>query len=151
MKKFSLVLGALLFFTLSAFSQIRQPVKWNFSAKKINATTYDIYLTATVDRGWHIYSQTTPDGGPVPTTIKFTGNPLVTLQGEAKEVGKLESKHEAIFGVNVKQFSNKVDFVQTMKLKGPVKTTLNGSVEYMLCNDKECLPPTSQKFSVPIQ
>lgn len=132
-------------------AQVKQPAKWNFSAKKIDATTYEVHLTASLNPGWHIYSQTTPDGGPLPTKIKFNTNPLVTLQGSAKEVGKLEKKHEALFGVDVKQFSNRVDFVQVVKLKGKVKTTLNGSVEFMSCNDRECLPPSTQKFSIPIQ
>ena len=137
--------------TLLCFSQVKQPAKWDFTAKKINATTYEIHLTANLEGGWHIYSQTTPDGGPVATKIKFTANPLITIEGAAKEVGKLEKKHEAIFDVDVKQFSNKVDFVQLVKLKGKVKTNITGSVDYMTCNDRECLPPTNQKFSIAIQ
>lgn len=133
------------------FSQVKQPAQWSFSAKKVNTTTYEIHLTANLDGGWHIYSQNTPDGGPVPTKIKFTDNPLITIEGVAKEVGKLEKKHEAIFGVDVKQFPNKVDFVQIIKLKGKVKTNLTGSISYMTCNDRECLPPANQKFSIAIQ
>ncbi|MFT4093040.1 MAG: protein-disulfide reductase DsbD family protein [Niabella sp.] len=142
----SLILGS-----LGAYAQIKQPAKWNFSAKKIDATTYEVHLTAVIDAGWHTYSQTTPDGGPVATDIKFVTNPLVIIQGPAKEIGKLEQKHEPIFGVDVKQFSNKVDFVQTVKLKGKVKTMLNGTIEYMTCNDRECLPPTTQKFSIALK
>lgn len=110
-----------------------------------------MHLTAVLDAGWHIYSQTTPAGGPIPTKINFATNPLVTIQGTAKEVGKLEKKHEEIFGVDVKQFSGNVDFVQVVKLKGKVKTNLNGSIQFMTCNDRECLPPVTQKFSVAIQ
>jgi hypothetical protein len=57
------------------------------------------------------------------TSIKFSNNPLVVLQGQAKEVGKLQQNHEPLFGVAVKQFAGKVDFVQTVKLKTPVKQT----------------------------
>jgi len=136
--------------TLSA-PHMQNPAKWNFSSKKIDATTYEISMTATLERGWHIYSQTTPEGGPVPTTIEYTKNPLVNLQGTAKETGKLEQRHEELFGVDVKQYSNKVDFVQTVKVKANVKTTLNGAVEFMTCNDHECLPPTKQSFSIPLK
>jgi hypothetical protein len=129
-------------------AQIANPVKWTFSTKKINATTYEVQLTATIDRGWHLYSQTTPDGGPVATAIAFAKNPLVTLDGPVKEVGKLEQKHEELFGVDVKQFSNKVVFVQTVKRKAKAKTAVSGTVEFMTCNDKECLPPATQKFSI---
>lgn len=132
----------------SAFAQIKNPVKWACVAKKLNATTYEVHLTATVDAGWHIYSQTTPEGGPVKTSIAFSKNPLLTMDGNTKEVGKMEQKHEELFGVDVKQFSGKVDFVQTVKLKAAAKTAVVGSVEFMTCNDKECLPPKTEKFSV---
>jgi thiol:disulfide interchange protein DsbD len=142
---------SLLFLSITGYTQVQKPVTWSFSSKKINATTYDVHLTATINSGWHTYSQTTPEGGPVPTAITFTKNPLLTLQGAAKEVGKLEQKHEAIFGVDVKQFSNKVDFVQTVKLKGGAKTSVAGTIEYMVCNDKQCLPPATQKFTIALK
>ena len=134
-----------------SFSQIKNPVHWTFTSKKINETTFEVVISAKLDQGWHIYSQTTPDGGPAPTAISFSKNPLVTLDGTAKESGKLEQKHEKLFGVDVKQFSGKVDFIQTVKLKGKAKTALNGTVEFMTCNDRECLPPKTQKFSVVLQ
>ena len=118
------------------------------TAKKINATTYEVYLTANMEDGWHVYSQHTPEGGPVPTTIQFAKNPLLTLNGVAKESGKKEQKFEELFGVDVIQFSDKVVFVQKVEVKGKAKTTLTGSVEFMTCNDRECLPPSTQKFSI---
>jgi hypothetical protein len=137
--------------TSFGFAQVKNPVKWNFTSKKIDAATFEVHLTAILDAGWHMYSQTTPDGGPVPTSIEFTKNPLLIVQNTAKEVGKLEQRHEELFGVDVKQYSNKVDFVQTVKLKGKAKTALNGSVEFMTCNDRECLPPSKIAFSIPLQ
>jgi hypothetical protein len=145
----SLILVVLL--TTQAFCQVKNPVKWSFAAKKIDQVSYEVSLTATVDPGWHVYSQTTPDGGPSATVISFTQNPLIVLDGPVKEVGKLEQKYEELFGVNVKQFSNKVTFVQTVKLKGKAKTAINGTIEFMSCNNKECLPPANQKFSISLQ
>src|SRR4051812_4769587 len=95
-----------------AFAQIQKPVTWNFSAKKLSATSYELHLTATLKEGWHIYSQSTPDGGPVATNITFSKNPLVSIKGKPTEKGKMETRHEPLFGVDVKQFANKVDFVQ---------------------------------------
>jgi len=150
MKKIFLLVAGLL--SLSAVnSQVKNPVRWSFSSKKINATTYEVHLTATIEDGWHIYSQTTPEGGPVPTSIEYLKNPLLTLDGATKEVGELEQHNEPLFGVDVKQFSDKVDFVQVVKLKGKAKTALSGTVRFMTCNDRECLPPRSVKFSVPIR
>ena len=143
-----ITISFLLLFSNILFAQIQNPVEWTATSKKIADKTYEVHITATIDRGWHIYSQTTPDGGPVPTSFTFTKNPLVIVQGKAKEVGKLEQHHEPLFGVDVKQFSNTVDFVQLVKLKAPVKTSVNVAVEFMVCNDKQCLPPSTRKLSV---
>lgn len=143
-----IILLILLSVPFFGFAQVEDPVKWSFAAKKLNAGTYETRLVATIAPGWHIYSQTTPEGGPVPTTVSFTKNPLVTLDGELKELGRLEQKHERIFDLDVKQFSGKVDFVQVVKIKGNAKTIVAGEIESMVCNDTKCLPPKTVKFSV---
>jgi len=143
-----ITISFLLLFSNLLFAQIQNPVEWSATSKKISDKTYEVHITATIDNGWHIYSQTTPDGGPIPTSITFTKNPLVIVEGKAKEVGKLEKHHEPLFGVDVKQFSKTVDFVQLVKLKAPVKTSMNVAVEFMVCNDKQCLPPSTRKLSV---
>ncbi len=140
-----------LFFVFSShvlFAQLLNPVDWTVTSKKINDKIYEVHLIATINKGWHIYSQNTPDGGPVPTTITFTKNPLLDLDGKVKESGKLEQRHEEIFGVDVKQFSDKVEFIQVIKLKTRVKTSAKISVEYMVCNDRQCLPPVTKNFSI---
>ena len=135
----------------NGFCQVKNPVKWAYASKKIDESTFEINLTATVDPSWHIYSQTTPEGGPSATVISFTRNPMIQLEGPVKEVGKLEQKHEELFGVDVKQFSNKVVFVQTVKMKTKAKTSIIGTIEFMTCNNRECLPPKAQPFSVAIK
>jgi hypothetical protein len=134
------------------FSQVQKdPVSWSFSAKKINATTYEVHLTAKIEDEWHIYSQTTPEGGPVPTEIVFNKNPLLSLDGSVKESGKMEQHFEKLFGVDVKQFSNKVDFVQVIKQKVIAKTNIAGNVKFMTCNDEMCMPPKSVPFSISLK
>lgn len=131
------------------FAQIQNPVTWSTNSKKIDGKTYEVHVTAKIDKGWHIYSQTTAEGGPIPTSFTFTKNPLVIVEGKVKEIGKLEKHIEPLFqNIEVKQFSNNVDFVQTVKLKAPVKTSVDVAVEFMVCNDKQCLPPSTKKFSV---
>lgn len=141
----------LLLLTNFLFAQIQNPVSWTATSKKIADKTYEIHLTASIQKGWHVYSQNTPEGGPVPTSISFTKNPLLDLNGTTKEIGKLEQRHEPLFGVDVKQFSNSVDFVQVVKLKANVKTSAEVAVEFMVCNDKQCLPPATKKLSVALK
>jgi thiol:disulfide interchange protein DsbD len=76
---------------------------------------------------------------------------LITLSGTVKEAGKLEQHFEPLFGVDVKQYSRLVDFVQTITVKPGVKTAVKGSVEYMVCNDHECLPPVNKSFTISLK
>ena len=64
------------------------PISWTFTAKKLAGNQYELHMTATPPAGWHIYSQNTPEGGPIPTSFTFNNNALVTLSGKVKETGK---------------------------------------------------------------
>lgn len=150
MKRFVL-LFTLFFITAAAMAQKSDPVQWNFTAVKKADKTYDVTFSATVSKPWHIYSQTTPKGGPVPTKITYKTNPLVVVNGTAKENGALKKLHDKFFGVDVKYFSDKVDFVQTVTLKANAKTNIAGTIEYMVCNDEECLPPKKVPFDLKLQ
>jgi len=138
----------LLLWTVPALSQTEEAIKWTFGATKTADGSYDIRLTATLGEGWHTYSQETPSGGPVPTEISFTINPLQSLQGAVREEGRLNKHFEPLFGVNVMQYSTRVDFVQKLILRHPVKTSVKGRGRYMVCNDHECLPPATKEFDV---
>ncbi len=129
----------------------QNPVTWTYSAKKLGDKKYELRLAATVEGGWHIYSQTTPKGGPFPTTIKFVKNPLVIPAGKIKEDGYMQIKHEEVFGVDVHYYDEKVEFVQVVTLKANVKTSISGSVEFMVCDEEKCLPPKTIPFSISIQ
>lgn len=151
MKKFLAAAFLLLAANIVTAQMVKNPVQWTATSKKVGDKTYEIHLTANLPDGWHIYSQSTPEGGPEPTKISFTKNPLVVISGDTKETGKLESRFEPLFGVDVKQYSNNVNFVQTVKLKANVKTSVDVSVYYMVCDDQQCLPPSTKKFSLALK
>jgi hypothetical protein len=128
------------------------PVSWSFTSKKIADKTYEIHLTANMQSGWHLYSQVQPeDAIAIPTGFKINSNPLMSLEGKIKEVGKMEKFHDAKLEVSANQYADKVDFVQVVKLKANVKTNLTGSVEYQTCDDKKCLPPKTVNFSIAVK
>jgi len=135
----------------SLHAQVQDPVKWNYSAVKKADKEYSVTIAATLAPDWHIYSMTTPDGGPVATTFNFNRNPLVTITGKPEENGKPQTIYDDIFGVNVKYYSEAVTFVQSIKLKSAVKTNVSGTVKYMVCNDKMCLPPKTVPFNIQLQ
>jgi len=134
------------------FAQIvKNPVTWSSSVKKIADKTYEVVLTANIEEGWHMYSQSTPAGGPIPTKVTFTKNPLVITEGATKERGKMEQRFEPLFGVDVKQYSDKVEFTQTVKTKAKVNTSLDVAVQFMVCDDHQCLPPSTKKLTVALK
>lgn len=139
---------ALMFITMIGFSQVVDPASFTFSAKKKTANVYEVIMTVTLEKGWHIYSQNTGKGGPLPTKITFKANPLITLDGKIIEKGKLQKSFDENFKTNVLQYSNTVVFVQVVKVKAGIKTNITGNIQYMLCNDKSCLAPTKKTFDI---
>jgi len=135
----------------ASFGQILKPVQWNFSSKKLDEKTYEIHLTASIGPGWHIYSQFTPKGGPVPTTVTFNKNAAVLSLGKPQEVGKLQQKMEKAFNMEVKYFADKVDFVQVVKVKTQTPQSFSGTIEFMVCNEKQCLPPKEEDFALTLK
>ena len=127
-----------------------QKVKWNFSSKKMNDKTYEVRLIASIDGNYHIYAQNVGVEGPVATSFKFSKNPLLVLNGKVKEEGKIIKKHEEVWNGNVNYYEKKVEFVQLVQLKSKVKTNVGGTVEFMVCDDKQCLPPSEVNFKVDI-
>ena len=142
---------AIVFMVMAVKGQQLNPVSWVFSAKKKGDNLYEVHLTATMQPGWHIYSQTQPeDAIAIPTGIAFNANPLIILDGKVKEMGKMEKYKDEKLGIPANQYSGKVEFVQVVKLKGKAKTNLSGGVEFQTCDDKKCLPPKTVNFSIAI-
>ena len=150
MKKVVLSL-LLLVVSLTMQAQIKNPVKWTFSAKKISDKTYELHMTASIDPGWHIYTIDHNADIGVATSVTVNQNPLGTISGKLKANGKPVLMKDPSTGDKIKFYEKSVDLVQIVTLKAPVKTNFTGSVEFMSCDDKQCLPPASKQFSIALQ
>jgi len=134
---------------LTSFAFAQNPVSWSFSSKKINGKLYELHLVATIQPGWHLYSQNQPkDAIALPTAFSFNKNPLLVFDGNVKEQGKLEKFKDDKLGISANQFSQKVEFIQKVKVKGNVKTNVTGKLEFQTCDDKKCLPPKTVNFTI---
>ncbi len=143
MKKLIFTIATLFFLSVS-YSQILNPVKFNYSAVKKGNNLYEMHIKILLEPKWHIYSTKNPKGGAEPTTIKVSvGKPIGTI----KEIGKLKSVYDKEFQVDQKYFENSVDFVQVVKLSSGSKN-ISGNIVYMVCNDKQCLPPKDVEFKI---
>lgn len=128
----------------TSFGQILNPVKFSYSAVKKTNNQYEVHIKTVVEPRWHIYSIYNPDGGAQATALTFTNGKSI---GKAKESGKLKTNFEKEFKVNQKFFEQNVDFIQTVKVV-PGTKKVSGTIEYMVCNDKQCLPPKTVAFDI---
>ena len=139
MKK--IILLVLLCISTVGFSQILEPVKWQTSVNKISDTELELISTAKIEPGWHLYSQNVPDGGPIPTTFTYQ-NPekAFNLVGTTTE-DEGHTVNDPVFQMKIKYFEEIAVFKQTIKLNGD-PGAVKGQVEFMVCDDSRCLPPT---------
>lgn len=150
MKKFLIGLILVVAGATVSNAQILHPVSWAYAAKKLNAKEAVLFLKATVGDGWHIYSQNVADGGPVKTSFTFKAANGYKLNGPTVEPSPL-TRFEKAFNMQVSFFEHEVIFQQKIKLTGSGPIIVNGSLEYMTCNDKQCLPPEDVDFSIPVK
>lgn len=148
MKK-KIIIGFLAPLCYSAKSQILSPVKWSYAAKKTSSTDAIIYIKANIEKGWHVYSQFVSEGGPVKTTFHFPISKNYLVIAKTLETNPV-TKYESTFKMNVSYFEDQVIFQQKVRLKAE-SPSVKGSIEFMVCNDKQCLPPDQVNFSIPVK
>jgi hypothetical protein len=146
MMKNILMAAVILLLATQVKGQILQPVHWSYAAKKISKTAAIVFIKATIDDGWHVYSQFVKDGGPVKTTITFNPSNEYTLDGKTIEPSPV-IRLEKAFNMEVGFFERSVIFRQMIKLKAS-QTIVDGKLEYMTCNDQKCLPPGEINFTI---
>ncbi len=142
MKKSILLLFLVLIKGAIINAQIFEPVKWTTSVEKISATEYDLISTASIDPGWHLYSQNVPEDGPISTSFNYPGSDDFELVGQTSEE-EGHTVHDPVFDMVIKYFEDKTEFRQRIKLLDPDLDGIGGEVEFMVCDDEKCLPPTT--------
>lgn len=140
MKNLIITLWCLLIFSVTTNAQVLEPVKWKTSVEKISDTEYDLVSTATVEDGWHLYSQSVPDNGPIPTTFIYKANADYELSGSTQEE-KGHTVDDPVFQMRIKFFADKAEFRQRIKVLNQELSVVEGEVEYMACDDEKCMPP----------
>ncbi|WP_434035695.1 protein-disulfide reductase DsbD domain-containing protein [Formosa sp. 4Alg 33] len=126
-------------------AQILDPVKWSTSVNKISETEYELIAIADIEKEWHLYSQRVPEDGPIPTSFVYAGNGNYLKKGNTLE-GKGHVIQDPVFEMEIKYFENKAEFRQRIKLKGEVPFKIEAIVEFMVCDDSRCLPPTEKEL-----
>lgn len=141
MKHLITALGIFLFSYINIYAQVLEPVKWKTSTEKLSETEYNLVATATIDEGWHLYSQDVPEDGPIPTTFTYEPNAAYEILGKtSEEDGKVVD--DPVFQMKIKFFDGSAEFKQRIKVLNNELSIVKGEVEFMVCDDSRCLPPT---------
>ena len=143
-----------IFFAFLAFAkgnaQILDPAKWTTKIEKKSENTYLLSFNAIIEKDWHMYSQFTPDGGPLPLEIIFKdqkGN--FSLVGKARE-SKTTTAFNDVFGVNETFFHDKAQIQQEIKITNPKIAKIEVSLNYQVCKDACINLEKKFTFTIPL-
>lgn len=144
------ILFSLLFLlaTVMGSAQILEPVSWTSRIEKNAGGNAVVIFEGTIEKGWHMYSQYTPEGGPLAMEIAFKnqeGN--YRLIGKAKE-GPTRTAYNNVFGVNETFFEMKAHIEQQIQIINPDLRTVEAAFDFQVC--KEACINSSKKFSIAV-
>ena len=134
MKKLLFILIAFLAFA-NGNAQILDPAKWTSKIEKKSETNFVLVFDVVIENDWHLYSQTTPDGGPLPLEITFKnqkGN--FNLVGKAIE-SKTRTAYNDVFEVNEIFFEKKGQVRQEISITNPKLTEIKVDFNYQVCKE----------------
>ncbi|KAF0199663.1 MAG: Protein-disulfide reductase [Bacteroidetes bacterium] len=152
LKNVILLLALALAIPLITGAQVMKPVKWTFSTKQISPAEVQLIFTATIDRPWHLYSQDVPPppDGPVATSFNFEKSRDFKTIGKVKESKSVE-EFDNQFQAILKYFNDKAVFTQTIGVLSAKDFKVTGYLEFMCCDDKQCLAPETVDFEFNIK
>ena len=153
MRIFTLFISSLLFISISA----QNPIKWKVNANEVGENLYELEISAEIEKGWHLYSQFLesnegydPDNSPLSTYITYELNDYFDTIGSSKEIG-VETHFDPVWEAEISFFSNKASFIQLIQLNHSDSTILKGNVNFMACDDQQCLPPDDFGFKIDLR
>ena len=143
MNKFLVVVFSI--FSFTTYSQILDNiVKWEFSQKQISETEVELQFKAEIEENWHLYSQDIPETPPA-TTFTFIINGDTSIK-KIKEPNAIE-EYDSNFEMALKYFVDEAIFKHTIDLSEVDNIKIDGYVDFMVCDDKQCLPPDYEEFN----
>lgn len=155
MKKFVLLFLFLIIsiHTISA-QDFLDPVAWEISIEKDDGNRYNIIMQATIDEGWHLYSQRQfgeEFEGPIPTEFSYNASPeTFTLIGETQEPD-IKPVFDPVFELDVISFEDKAIFIQPIEVVDPKGLKVGIEIYYSVCDDEKCLPPDIKTFEIDLE
>lgn len=126
-----------------------QTVTWKSKVEPLGEETYRIVLEAAIPAPYHMYDMGPYEGGPNATTIDFAPAEGVTYLGGVEQLSRPERHYDETFGMEIGTFAQKALFAQKVRLSVPA-ATVQATLEWMICDDRSCLPPDDTLLSIAI-
>ncbi len=131
------------------------PVQWvlipvNGAAHVAPGSKAFFELKATIESGWHLYSPTTPSGGPIPTKIRLNDNP--SIAGYSVYRPQPVRKLDPSFHIDTETYTGSATFlIEASTAKSATgKSTIEAVARYQVCSDVRCLPPVKKTVGAEI-
>lgn len=136
----------LLMLSFTSITIAQNHVKWTFV---YNAKSSTVIATGEIEPGWHLYSQKTDENaGPIPTKMIIAPSKNYKVVGIPMEGLIPHEIFDKNFESTVYLFESHYAAEQQIKVKK--SGTLNGEMQYMICDNTKCLPPISVPFTLEI-
>jgi thiol:disulfide interchange protein len=140
----------------SLFAAREDPVQWTLTPAggqtqiPPGAEAY-FELKATIQPGWHLYSPTTPPGGPTITRLWLEQSPALMSYSvyRPQPVRELDPN----FQIDTETYTNEALFIieaQTAKTASG-EVNIQAAVRYQACTDVKCLPPVRKAVATAIR
>ena len=124
--------------SLMCVAQPLEPVQWSTSVESLGNSQYKISFKASVEHPWHIYDMGPYEvGGPMATTFTAEENSAVKFEGAWEPSKEATREQNEVYGMEIGYYEGDVTFSHVVKTDAP--TTLNFTVDYMACNESNCV------------
>ena len=130
------------------------PVTWTVSVEPAQAEPGDVLLlslAATIEGDWRMYAMDSPVGKPLGVSFDasdaFVGTAPITQPEPNQGFDQTLERDYTYFTEQVAL--SRAFRVTEAAADGPA--SIAGTINYMVCNDEICLPPTRQPFQVSVQ
>ena len=140
------LISCILAFLLAApFGNTVKPVTSTQKLEKISADTVRLVFSLNISDGWHVYSSSLPDGGPISAELTFDASNGVEPASALKFQGTEKEVFDPLFNMSVRYFEKSVTFFQDFAISEG--WSMEGVFTYGACDDMTCLPPQRIEFS----
>ncbi|MDX1721086.1 MAG: cytochrome c biogenesis protein CcdA, partial [Salegentibacter mishustinae] len=134
-------------------SQMDDPITWEASVEKENDSIYNLVFTATLEEGWHLYSQKEADIdiAPIATTFSYNNTEEnFELIGETTEPD-IEPIYDQVFEADITYFEDEAVFTQQIKVQPGSNPGIIAEIYFSVCDDEKCLPPETERFNISLE